>query len=50
MKIGFVVSSGGHWEEIMCLSEIANENEAFFVTESGGQADSASLETVSKSV
>lgn len=38
MKIGFVASSGGHWEEIMCLKEIADEYESFYITENGGQA------------
>lgn len=36
-KIGFVSSSGGHWEELMCLREIADENDSFFVTEKSGQ-------------
>ena len=39
MKLGFVASSGGHWEEIMCLMEIARENDTFYVTEEGGQAE-----------
>lgn len=39
MKICFVASSGGHWEELICLKEIAEENEAFFVTESGCQTE-----------
>ena len=25
-KIGFISSSGGHWEELLCLREIAEEN------------------------
>lgn len=37
-KIGFVASSGGHWEELMCLKDIAEKNDSFFVTEKGGQA------------
>lgn len=36
-KIGFVSSSGGHWEELMCLKEISEENVSFFVTEQSGQ-------------
>lgn len=36
-KIGFIASSGGHWEEIISLKEIANENFSFFVTEKSGQ-------------
>ncbi len=38
-KIGFVASSGGHWEELLCLKEVADRNDAFFVTEKGVQAD-----------
>ena len=44
MKIAFVASSGGHWEELMCLKKIADENDAFFVTEEGGQAADSTLE------
>lgn len=36
-KICLISSSGGHWEELMCLKEIADENDSFFVTENGGQ-------------
>lgn len=46
MKICFVASSGGHWEELMCLREIADENEAFFVTEEGGQAQESDRERI----
>ncbi|OZG68543.1 PssD/Cps14F family polysaccharide biosynthesis glycosyltransferase [Bifidobacterium eulemuris] len=38
MKICFVSSSGGHWEELCCLSGIAKKNDAFFVTETCEQA------------
>jgi len=41
-KIGFVSSSGGHWEELMCLKEIAEENVSFFVTEQSGQVSAES--------
>lgn len=37
-RICFVASSGGHWEELLCLQEIAQENDSFYVTEEGGQA------------
>ncbi len=37
-KICFVASSGGHWEELMCLKSIFEEYDALFVTEAGGQA------------
>ena len=45
-KICFVSSSGGHWEELMCLKEIADENNHFFVTEKGGQAEECSLNDI----
>ena len=41
-KICFVSSSGGHWEEMMCLETIAKENMSFFVTEEGEQMKSSS--------
>lgn len=41
VKACFVSSSGGHWEELMCLKEIAREHDSFFVTEQSAQvADS----------
>jgi len=43
VKIGLIASSGGHWEELMCLKKIAQENEAFYVTEEGGQAADSNL-------
>ena len=45
-KICFVASSGGHWEEIMCLNELFEENDSFFVTEEGGQAIDSKLEKI----
>lgn len=42
-KICFIASSGGHWEELMCLHEVAEANESFFVTEEGGQAEDSKL-------
>ena len=44
MKICFVSSSGGHWEELMCLKALSNEHDAFYITEAGGQADSCNLD------
>lgn len=44
MKGCFIASSGGHWEELMCLSEIAGLCDGFYVTEDGGQADESSVE------
>lgn len=43
MKACFVSSSGGHWEELMCLRSIAEEHDTFYVTEEGGQAGDSSL-------
>lgn len=42
-KACFIASSGGHWEELMCLKEIAEECDVFYVTEKGGQADDSNL-------
>lgn len=47
-KICFVSSSGGHWEELMCLKEIIRENDSFFVTEQGGQSDDFNLGKIYK--
>ena len=46
MKICFIASSGGHWEEVMCLKKIAEENETFYVTETGGQTEECSLKNL----
>lgn len=43
-RICFVASSGGHWEELMCLSKITEEYDAFYVTEEGGQIRDSNLE------
>lgn len=32
-KIGFIASSGGHWEELLCLQDVAARYDSFFVTE-----------------
>lgn len=42
----FLASSGGHWEELMCLKEIAAEYDSFFVTEEGGQVRDANLKRI----
>lgn len=46
MKLCFIASSGGHWEELMCLKKIAYENETFYVTEAGGQANDSKLKNI----
>ena len=46
MKVAWIASSGGHWEELICLQEIARANESFYVTENGGQADDSTLEHI----
>lgn len=46
MKICMVASSGGHWEELMCLKDITKDFDAFFVTEEGGQADDSKFENI----
>lgn len=46
LKICFVSSSGGHWEELMCLKSIANEYNSFFVTEQGGQIEDSEISNI----
>lgn len=38
MKVCFVASSGGHWEELMCIRSIAEDHESFYITEVEGPA------------
>ena len=45
-KICFVSSSGGHWEELLCLKELAEKYESFYVTEQGGQAQDSTLQNI----
>lgn len=46
MKVCFIASSGGHWEELMCLKEIADEHETFYITEEGGQATDSNVQNI----
>ena len=46
MKACFIASSGGHWEELMCLRPIAEEHDTVYITEDGGQARDSSLKNV----
>lgn len=46
IKICFVSSSGGHWEELMCLKPIMNEYHSIFITEKGGQAEDSKLKNI----
>lgn len=46
MKVCFIASSGGHWEELMCLKEIADKHDTFYVTEEGGQAFDSNIEDI----
>lgn len=46
VKICFASSSGGHWEELICLKEIADDYETFYVTEQGGQASDSNLKPI----
>ena len=45
-KVCFIASSGGHWEELMCLKSVAQKCDAFYVTEEGGQANDANLNKI----
>lgn len=42
-KVCLVASSGGHWEELMCLNDLAKKYDTFYVTEAGGQAEDSNL-------
>ena len=44
MKVCLVGSSGGHWEELMCLREIADAYDSFFITEYGDQSRDSKIE------
>ena len=46
MKACFIASSGGHWEELMCIKPIADEYDTVYITEDGGQARDSSLENI----
>lgn len=46
MKACFIASSGGHWEELMCLKEIAIDYDSVYVTEEGGQASDSNFEKI----
>lgn len=46
MKACFIASSGGHWEELMCLREVAKEYEIVYITEEGGQASDSNFEKI----
>jgi len=46
MKICFACSSGGHLEEIMRLSGVAEGRERFLITEKGDYADEINIEKV----
>lgn len=43
MRICWIASSGGHWEELMCLKEIAVDYDSFYITEEGGQAKDSNV-------
>lgn len=45
-KIGLISSSGGHWDELMCLKDLTNDNDCFYVTEGGGQITDSKLQNV----
>lgn len=46
MKACFIASSGGHWEELMCIKDIAAEHDTVYITEEGGQAKDSGFETM----
>ena len=46
IKICFVSSSGGHWEELMCLKKLMNQYQSFYVTEYGGQMQDSKCSSI----
>ena len=44
MELGLIASSGGHWEELVCLKQLTQKYTAFYVTEEGGQAQDSKAE------
>ena len=46
MKLCMIASSGGHWEELMCLKELTDDYDVGFVTEEGGQASDSKLNNI----
>lgn len=44
MKLAMIASSGGHWEELLCLKQLTQKYTAFYVTEEGGQAQDSKVE------
>lgn len=46
LKICFVSSSGGHWEELMCLKKTMDKYDSFFITEKGGQLNDSELKNI----
>ncbi len=43
-KLCCVASTGGHWEELLCLKEIFDEYDCFYVTEKSGQIIGSKLQ------
>lgn len=46
LKLCFVSSSGGHWEELMCLKKLMDQHQSFYVTEYGGQLEDSKLSPI----
>lgn len=46
MKICFVASSGGHWDELMTLEPFIKRENCIYATEDGGQARNSKLRPV----
>lgn len=45
-KLCCVASAGGHWEELLCLKEVFDENDSFYVTEKTGQVMGSKLQNI----
>lgn len=46
LKLCCVASAGGHWEELLCLKDIFEENDSFYITEETEQVMGSALPSI----
>ena len=46
LKLCCVASAGGHWEELLCLKDIFEENDSFYITEETEQVRGSELPSI----
>ena len=46
LKLCCVASAGGHWEELLCLKDIFEENDSFYITEETEQVMGSELPSI----